>query len=775
MEGETAHAEHGAAPSHTAPRRKKDYAMMIADTLKQKIKRKHVIAGLIYLMIGLIIFLPITANMQSVVPGTGGDVYTNMWGIWWASYTTFVTHGNLWFTHLIFWPVGDNVAYFTFAPIAAILTAPFQAVSVAFAYDVIFFLGFLISGIGMFVLADYITKNSYAAFIAGIIFSYSAFHVAAAMGHLDWMIIGWVPLALYFFIRMVKDERKYLYAVGLAVSLVFAIFMGDVEQGILTVVLLFVTFVCYLLYSHTRKLVLARRFWYAIGISVIATLVLGSWGLIPLAHGYLAPGGAANVNSRNTLSNDAEWSSPILSFFLPSPYNGLLHNLSVGYAGIYSVDPNERIAYVGWAAIILLAIGIWKNFKAARLWIILAVFFGWMVLGPYIQWGPYVSQGIPGIYYAYHFIPGFGVLQEADRFFVAFSVAISMLAAFGMKFIIERFQHADRARMLKVGTVAAFGIFFVFESAGFVTPAFAPLVTTHISVPSFYSDISRYAGNFSVLQLPVLINNNLKYPDLASGQATFYTSASHKPIVGGYGGRFNTSQQLTLYAIPLVIATSNLQQTGNFTYSSPVLENYTAESILSLYNYQTAFVVINTDVLNTTQIQTLEPYVAGAFGSPVYQDNQTIAFSTASAINSSIFRQYVGYPLATDWAEFSAFINGTTTDLWAPINPGLVSVFAPYANATNLQYKIYSSAPSYINTTISFSAVAVQGSSTLVVETPTSSSQYAALATIPLTTSLARYSFNMTMVSGPYGNPLLFVSQGTGTPGIENITFSERR
>ncbi len=784
MEGETEHsmpeaaAAHPEAPSsasHAAPHTKRDYPKAVVDTLRAKVKRKHIIAAVIYLAIALIIFYPITANMSTVAPGTGGDLYSNMWGIWWASYTLFQTHGNLWYTYLLFWPIGSNIAYFTFAPIAAVITAPFQAISVTFAYNVIFFMGFLISGLGMFILADYITKNAYAAFFAGIVFAYSAFHVATAIGHLDWMVIGWVPLALYFFIRMVKDEHKYLYAIGLAVCIVFATFMGDVEQGILTVVLLFIVFLCYLLYSSTRRLMMNKRFWFALLLCVVATFIIGSWGFIPVIHGILVPGAAANVNSRNTLSNDAEWSSPILSFFLPSPYNGLLHNLSLSYASIYSVDPNERIAYVGYAAMILVAIGIIKSFKAARLWIILALFFGWMVLGPYIQLGQYISSGIPGIYYAYHFIPGFSVLQEPDRFYVAFSIAIAMLAAIGMKFLMERLARMNGKSLIQFGAVAAFSAVFVLESAGIMTYAFAPIVATYVTIPPFYHLLANYNENFSVLQLPILINNNIQYPDLAAGEASFYTSASHKPIVGGYGGRINLTQELELYVIPLAVATSNLQQTGNFSYSSPVLENYTAQSILSLYDYGTAFVVINTQVLNLSEIDELEPYVAGAFGNPIYKDNSTIAFSTSAAINASIFRSYVAYPSVTDWENFDSFINGTVTSLWAPISPGLISVFAPYQNATDLQYKIFSSTPYLINTTVSFSAVAVGGSSTLLVESPTSSTQYATLATMPLTGTLTRYSFNTSMISGPYGNPLLFVSEGSGTPGILNITFSERR
>jgi hypothetical protein len=774
-ESDTIHVHAGEA--HVNHEHKKRFGISNLKKLaEEKIRLKHVLSGLIYLLIALVLFYPIALHMSSVAPGTGGDLYSNMWGMWWISYTLLHAPSSMWYTYLLFWPVGSNIAYFTTAPLASILTGPFQAISLTFAYNMIFFTGFVITGIGMFILADYITKNQYAAFFAGIIFAFSAYHTAAAVGHLDWMDIGWVPLVLYFFIRMLRDDRKYLYSIGMAFSFVFAVFMGDIEQGIMTLVLLFLVLVCYAVYPKTRKLVLKRKFIAALGVGVVATFIIGSWGFIPLLHGVLVKGGLQNVNSRNTLQNDAEWSDPILSFFLPSPYNGLIGGISSAYSSIYSVDPNERIAYIGYIAIILLLYGVFKNFKEARLWIIIAFVFGWLTLGPFIEFGGYVSSGIPGIYQLYHYIPGFSILQEADRFYVVFSIAIAMMAAFGMKSLIEKISkmnHRSRNSLI-YGTVGILSIIFIIESAGIMTPGVAAANTTHITIPNFYNIIANSTVQFSVLQLPIIINNNIPFPDLAAGEASFYTVASHKPILGGYGGRINTTQELTLFSIPLAVAVYNMQN-GNFTYTSPVNENYTAATLLSLYNYQTAFVVLNEQVLNASELTELYAYSEAVFGKPVYEDNSTIAFSTVNAINQSIYRQYVSYPLTLDWQPVSTFINGSVVNLWEPISPGLISVFAPYSNTTGIIRKVSSGVPYTINTTASFSAIAVGGSTRLAVDEPTSSGGYRTIATFNITNKLSSYSFSTDMVSGPLGNPLLFVSDGSGSIGISNITFSESK
>ena len=91
MEGE------GSAETHVVHHHKESAGKKAGTLLrdfKNKIKLKHILSGFVYLIIALAIFYPIAANMSTTAPGVGGDLYTNLWGIWWASYTVFQTHGN---------------------------------------------------------------------------------------------------------------------------------------------------------------------------------------------------------------------------------------------------------------------------------------------------------------------------------------------------------------------------------------------------------------------------------------------------------------------------------------------------------------------------------------------------------------------------------------------------------------------------------------------------------------------------------------------------------
>jgi len=106
-----------------------------------------------YLAISLVFFWPILQGITTVVPGSGGDVFQSMWDLWWTPYSLFTLGSSPYYTQYVYWPVGSNLATQTLAPIAGLVSVAFQAVSLAFAYNVIFLLGFVLAGLFTYMLA----------------------------------------------------------------------------------------------------------------------------------------------------------------------------------------------------------------------------------------------------------------------------------------------------------------------------------------------------------------------------------------------------------------------------------------------------------------------------------------------------------------------------------------------------------------------------------------------------------------------------------------------
>ena len=525
--------------------------------------------GVICFVMALIMFYPITGNMAGSAPGGGGDTYLALWDIWWVNYATFTLHTGIFYTHSVFWPVGANLAYQTMAPIGALLVGPWQAISIPFAYNMFFFLGYAFAGFTMFLLAYYLTGNKYAAFLAAVFFSFSAFHIAEAYSHIDWVNVAWVPLAFLFLLKLVRDDKKFWNALGLAVSFVLITFMGDIEQAIMMGMALVMVIAAYALVPRTRSLLLNKRFAGAFAVFVILTLVLGSWGFVPMASTVLQPGGLSSANFLNDFQHNELWSADFLAFFLPSQYNGLLSGISGAWASIYSADVAERTAYIGYVVLALAVYGVWKQWRQSRMWLGIGIVFALMALGPYVQVGSYLTP-IPGIYQIYHAIPVINVIREPGRFDLMVTVAAAVLAAFGAKYIFEKARSPGasflRDRALVVVIILAL---FLFENNGLpVTASLQSQVVTQISVPTLYTELASVSGNFSVLNLPILPDyGNATQPQLYVGKSTYYGAVAEKPIVGGDITRENASQAASVLNVPLAVQASLLQP-GNINYYS---------------------------------------------------------------------------------------------------------------------------------------------------------------------------------------------------------------
>lgn len=728
--------------------------------------KKHVLVTLLYLVVALVMFYQITLHITTVAPGTGADTYQNLWDVWWVKYAVFNLHSNVFYTHMLFWPVGASLAFQTLSPLLGLVSSPFQMLGgTVFGYNVMFFVGFALSGLCMFVLADYLTKNNYAALIAGFIFAFSAFHIAQSFSHIHYTNIEFIPLFLYFFLRVLNEKRSYLNIIGMSASFALTTLIGNIEQTIMLFLAFVLILVIYLFYKETRKRMISRNFVISLVLFVVLALVIGAWNFVPLIKAITQSGGLGIANYLNTPQTNAEWSASPLAFLLPSYYNGLIYHSGVPqwvYNSLYVPDPVEKVAYVGYVVIALLILAVYKYRKEMLPWAICAVVFAWLSLGPAF-----------GLYSVYHAMPAINVIREPGRFDLMASLFVAIIGAYGAKALFEMFapeHNKGRNGFALVMLVVILALMFV-ENNGMVIGASSPF-TTAISVPKFYNEIANVPGNFSVLEIPALpagFNNTYLYP----GEETFYTSITKKPLVGGYlGGRQNITSTLLLYNIPLVIETTTLIDNGSAYYLSPVTENYTNQTLLTLYNYNTEFVTVHYGAFSQQELNQLLSYMESVFGNPVYQDNSTMAFQTAAAVNRTLFKSYVSYPSLTQWQSVGLFTNGTQETYWEPLGVASVIVYAPFASKSPTT-DIYSTV-AYINTTIRFTAFS-RAPQSLYIGEPAGSNGTSlnTLAKIGITTSPVEYSVRIPLISGPTDNPLLFVSSYNNTPVyIKNLTFS---
>lgn len=729
-----------------------------------------ILSFIIYLAVALMMLYPLTLHMGSYAPGSGADTYQNLWNLWWVNYAVFHLHTNAFYTKILFWPIGGNLAYSTLAPLNGLIYAPFQALGTMFAYNIMLFMGFALSGLTMFILADYIIKNKYAAFVAGFAFTFSAMHIAQSYSHIHYINIEWIPLFLYFFLRIIDSHGKLLSRnsainiIGMSATFALTTLMANIEQTLMLFFAWILLIIIYLFYKEKRKRILTPGFALSMVSFLVLAFIIGSWNFIPLINAVRQPGGLGTANYLNSAASNNAWSITPVGFFIPDYYNGLLYSSGVPnwvYNAAFAPDPVEKVGYIGFVVLALALFAVYRYRKQMLPWVIGTVVFAWLALGPAF-----------GLYAVYHAIPGINIIREPGRFDLIVTMFTSILAAYGVKALSEEIGKTHERNhdntMLLLAAAAIVVLMFV-ESNGMQLGK-SPLAVTKISVPVLYSQIANLTGNFSVVGLPTLPEGSAPY--LYPGEDTFYTSVTQKPLVGGYlGRRQNISSTLLLYNMPLAVEASFLASNGTAFYSSPVAQNYTNQTLLTMYNYGTEFVVLHKDAYTQQALSELGSYLINVFGNPLYNDNSTAAFSTVNAVNRAIFRSFVAYPVLTQWSSTRLFIDGSYQTFWASTSPGSMVVYAPYSTTSlanvnpNLAY--------YTNATIRFDAFA-QTPQRLIIAEPSNGNSTRGIAEFNITASSQIYSVNTIMESGPVGNVYYFLYQNNNSPVlINNITISK--
>ena len=725
---------------------------------------------LIYLAIALVLFWYITINITGSVPRGYGDVYQSMFNLWWVPYAVFTLHASPYFTNLLYYPVGANFVTQTMSPLAGILTWPIQQLSPTLAYNIMFFLGFALSGLFMYLLADYVTGNKYAAFIAGIIFAFSPMHIAQAQAHLDWTIIEFVPLFTLFFLRSIF-EGKRRYPIYAGISFILLAFMGDVEQGIM--VFLFAIILAIILLIIERKEIRKGNMAMNIGIMVITIIILS----LPFIAS-MAPHFAEAFNESSQLSNiphNLQWSDNLASFFLPSYYNAFFHNASLNYANqtyaltyqgtAYSINVGERVSYIGYSVLILMILGIYydykrNKFKHSPLWIIIFAIYFLLSLGPYVEAYATVT-GIPTLYSIYLHIPYLNLIREPGRFDMITTIAIAVLASLGAKSLVENKEHKR-----KVAYVAVITIIILAEYAGFALPPFSSQLVQSSTIPQEYYQIGNITGNFSVLMLPSLPQAGAR-PAEYTGLETYYITATKKPLIGGYTGRTNSTETLSVSLIPLSSQSQILQYANTLTYASPINQNVTNETLLFLALYNTSFITVLRDAYSPASQQTLYSYLSSVFGQGLVT-NSSFVFSTKAAIAEKSGRSIIAYPVGTSsWVSGSLVCyfssgpcNQTLARMWIGNNYRNIIAYSPNSTAAN----------------VTMQGITYDGNKNMYVYVNGRPSY-----NITLSNTAQEYSFNISLNQG-FNQFTLYQPNSTSsatvpylTFGVYNITFSPVR
>ncbi|MCX6340333.1 MAG: hypothetical protein NTX71_10540 [Candidatus Aureabacteria bacterium] len=440
------------------------------------------------------------------------DAPQNIWNMWWVNKAVTELHQPVWQTNYLHYPHGSTLLGHTLNPFngfAGIILQRFMTLPQAYNTMVIF--SFIVGGWAAFYLA-YLFSRSYAgSLLAGYIFTFSPFHFAHALGHLQLVSLEWIPLfiaAFYLFL-----DRPTVIRAAASALLLFLIILCDYYYAFYSMVTA-VIIAGYWMWMKRDFLLLVRRE-YRRPMAVFAALGLVTTGALV---GFFI---LAHRSDPFTGGHSVEENSMNLSSLVIYGGHWRFRELTRRFWEGLPPNPVETSVYLGFSVIAVLVYAWVKRRKIAAhglgLWYFILLFFVILALGPVMRIGGSALTWFPLPYSALTYMfPLLNLSGCAMRMMVMVYLSAGVIAA--MAYPLLR-----RGLLGSKMVLAVFVILLVLEYLPY------PLSAQRARVPA-YVQVFRALPPGAVADCL-----NDKY------SAHYYQTLYERPRVAGYLSRYPAS------------------------------------------------------------------------------------------------------------------------------------------------------------------------------------------------------------------------------------------
>jgi len=463
----------------------------------------HVLALMGYTLLTLVMTYPLGLRLSSHLAGSGDDMWLFQWNNWWLR-KVLLEGLDPYFTSFLFHPRGVSLVYHNFSWLnTGIWLALEPAVGAVAAYNVTFLLTFIISGYGTYVLVFHLTRSRAAAFVAGLVFAFSPYHLSQ-FNHPNLISVQWLPFCLLFLIRTIRgdtvvrptDEGRLVQVRwrDVLLCIVFLVLTGLSRWQLL--VFAAILMALYVGYS----LLLERTRWSKRTVLALVAIGLGTAACIspltyPLVAGLMDEDTASEI-----LTEQQDWAqTDLLAYVVPNRFHPLF---GARVMPIYERFRKNRghIAFLGYSVLLLAGYGARRARRAALYWVLASLCLVLLALGPVLRFNGRLYLGVPMPYHLLGWLPPIQALRNSDRYNVVLSLPLAVLVGYGVFYLHDSLRRHLSSRWgeratAAVSVVLAGLVLFEFLSVPF--PTVAPL-----SYP-FYRDLAQEEGTFAILEVPM--------------------------------------------------------------------------------------------------------------------------------------------------------------------------------------------------------------------------------------------------------------------------------
>lgn len=487
------------------------------------------LSSILILLIAILYTYPLIFNLSFMFPGSGeSDTTLSPWNIWHLKKTIFTTHNFFAFnTKYIFFPQTPSLALHNYTLTVGLMSLPLQLFfDPIVSRNIIFFLEFILTGLGIYLLISYFTNNKIAALWSSLTLAFCPYVIVNSYNFLHFSGIWFFPWFLYM-LWLFIDTARLRFGCGAAIVYALCLLNDQTYFIFLTILMLFMCPFFFSVKNRPSLKVYLRSSLTGIAIFLILTLPY----LIALL-GQIMKG----------KSGFSIWPDATIGYF--SLHLGDLFTppttLSLYQPGLCPCLPVDRITnvFVGYvplffAIFALLNINnVLPNTRRMIIYcLITGIVFFLLALGPL----PFENSNWLNRFSPYNYLCRSALLRQLRipvRFSIVSIMAIYILAAFG----VDRFIKLNKEKLVGKATL---GLFLIILPVIEFLPIPYPLL--NLEVPKIYYNLARIDINEPILVLPLGWQSSYRTVGDYHKKIQFYQTVHAHPLFQGQIARIDDS------------------------------------------------------------------------------------------------------------------------------------------------------------------------------------------------------------------------------------------
>lgn len=262
---------------------------------------------LLYGVLAIIMTLPLSFHLKSIIPSDLGDPLYSVWVLDWEIHSLKSGFKDFWNGN-IFYPHRRTLLYADYYPGLVLLAFPLLTLTnhLILTYNLLFLLSFILSALAMYLLMRHLCRSSTAAFIAGLVFAFCPYRMAH-ISHLELLFSPWIPLSFLFLLRFF-DNPSFANLAGIGLFYVLQA-LSCAYYGVYSSLFIGL-FIFY--FSYKKGFIWQKDFWFK--VALLAVIVFSI--LFPLFYPYIP---AHSELDLHRLLPEAEHYSVQFQHFLQAP------------------------------------------------------------------------------------------------------------------------------------------------------------------------------------------------------------------------------------------------------------------------------------------------------------------------------------------------------------------------------------------------------------------------------------------------------------------------